>query len=78
MQKRFSANGAKDLQDVMKNYKMLPPKQNTQTLIQGGVICFDGKRDVFFHKVGDSSFARGFVSPVLTLSSLLSVGRRNR
>ena len=50
MQRRFSADGAKDLKDVMSNYKMLPPKQNTQTLIQGGVVCFDGTQDVFFHK----------------------------
>ena len=50
MQKRISGNGAQDLKDVMKSYKMLPPKQNTQTLIQGGVACFDGSKDVFFHK----------------------------
>lgn len=50
MQKRFSSDGAKDLKGVMKDYKMLPPKQNTQTLIQGGVICFDGTSDVFFHR----------------------------
>lgn len=50
MQKRFSADGAQDLKDVMKNYKMLPPKENTQTLIQGGLVCFDGWNDVFFHK----------------------------
>merc|ERR1712241_1492580 len=32
MQKRFSADGAQDLKDVMKNYKMLPPKVHTPTL----------------------------------------------
>merc|ERR1712241_619518 len=51
MQKRFSADGAQDLKDVMKNYKpLMNLKDNKQSLIQGGVVCFDGTKDVFFHK----------------------------
>ena len=51
MQKRFSKDGADDLKNVMKSYKpLMNLKDNKQSLIQGGVVCFDGTKDVFFHK----------------------------
>lgn len=50
MKDRFLADSAKDLQNIMPRWKpWLPPKQ-TQGLQQGGLICFDGKETIYFHK----------------------------
>lgn len=52
MKERFSKNGADDLKNVMRdNYKpLMGVKDTKQTLIQGGLICFNGGQSVFFHK----------------------------
>jgi len=51
MQDRWSKDGADDLKSVMKSYKpLMNLKENSQSLIQGGLVCFDGTQSVFFHK----------------------------
>jgi len=51
MQDRWSRDGADDLRSVMKSYKpLMNLKENSQSLIQGGLVCFDGTQSVFFHK----------------------------
>jgi len=50
MRDRFFKDGAKDLVEVLKRWKpWIPPKQS-QTVLQGGVACFDGRECTFLHR----------------------------
>ena len=47
---RFLSDGGKDLGEVLRRWKpWLPPKQS-QAVLQGGAICFDGRETVFLHR----------------------------
>mmetsp|Transcript_35070 Transcript_35070/g.75998 ORF Transcript_35070/g.75998 Transcript_35070/m.75998 type:complete len:85 (+) Transcript_35070:608-862(+) len=53
MRERFQKDGAQDFKDVLKAYKPMGVqgmKDKSQTLIQGGLVCFDGTKETFFHK----------------------------
>ena len=47
---RFLSDGGKDLGEVLRRWKpWLPPKQS-QAVLQGGAVCFDGRETVFLHR----------------------------
>ncbi len=42
-------------------------KDKSQTLIQGGVVCFDGTRETFFHKDEGTGAHADFDAAIATL-----------